>query len=57
MLFRSVEKMRLHKEEWIKEQKKEEDRLEGIETDEIGTTIFAKHRLARKQAEKGMKDG
>ena len=53
----SVEKMRLHKEEWIKEQKKEEERLAGIETDEIGNTIFAKRRMERKQAEKGAKNG
>jgi flagellar biosynthesis chaperone FliJ len=32
-----VEKMRIHREEWEKEMKLEEERKEGIETDEMGS--------------------
>ena len=52
----SVEKMRLHKEEWLKEQRVEQDRLDAIEADEIGTTIFSKKRLADKRAAGGNSD-
>ncbi len=53
----SVEKMRLHKEEWLKEQRVEQDRLDAIETEEIGTTIFSKRKLDAKRAAKGGKYG
>lgn len=44
----SVEKMRLHKEEWRKEQKMHEEHLEALENDEMGTTIFSRKRLQNK---------
>jgi len=36
-----VEKMRLHKKEWEKEVKVEQERVEGIETDELGSNIHS----------------
>ena len=35
-----VEKIHLHKKEWKKEAAKEEQRIENIETDEIGSSIY-----------------
>ena len=42
-----VEKMRLHREEWEKEKKAYLEHLEGIETDEIGTTIHIKQKRGK----------
>lgn len=38
----SLEKMRLHKAEWVKEQKAIEVQIEALANDELGTTIFSR---------------
>ena len=38
----SVEKMRLHKEEWEKQQKIYEEQLDNLATEEIGTMMFSR---------------
>lgn len=38
----SVEKMRLHKEEWQKQQKIYEEQLDTLETEELGTMMFSR---------------
>lgn len=38
----AVEKMKLHKEEWIKEQKAIEEHLDSLQTEEMGTIIFTR---------------
>ena len=35
-----IEKINIHKKEWQKEDKKEQERLEGIENDELGSQVF-----------------
>ena len=37
-----VEKLKLHREEWEKELAKEEERIQGIETDELGSSMFVR---------------
>ncbi|MBJ7449242.1 MAG: type III secretion T3S chaperone [Parachlamydiales bacterium] len=44
-----VDKLETHKEEWLKVEHKEADRVEGIEQDEIGTTIFLNQKIKKKQ--------
>ena len=38
----SVEKMRLHKDEWLKQQKIYEEQLDALETEELGTMMFSR---------------
>lgn len=37
-----MEKITIHKEEWNKDLKKEKQRLEGVESDELGSAMFAR---------------
>ena len=38
----SVEKMRMHKEEWQKQQKIIEEQIDTLETEELGTMMFSR---------------
>lgn len=44
----AVEKMRIHRDEWKKEQKAIEEHLDNVETDELGSTLHERQRRHRK---------
>jgi hypothetical protein len=44
----AVEKMRIHHDEWKKEQKAIEEHLDNVETDELGSTLHERQRRNKK---------
>lgn len=45
----AVEKMQIHRKEWEKDKKSEEEQRENLEADEMGATLHQRHSVARKK--------